>query len=99
MEYVDNIHKTLVTGHSPMVDEWPLMGSPYPVAVILAAYLYFVLRGGPRMMQNRKPMDLKLILLVYNAVQVVYSVFICVLVRIRSLVANCSGDSVEGFSG
>lgn len=37
---------------------------------ILAAYLYFILSAGPRYMANRKPMNLRRILIVYNFVQV-----------------------------
>lgn len=80
MDKVDSFYQTLITGHSPMVDEWPLMKSPVPVAGILVAYLYFVLRAGPRMMQNRKPMELKGAMIIYNAVQVVYSIVLCYMV-------------------
>lgn len=81
MEAIESLYGTLTKGHSPMVDEWPLMKSPLPIFGILAAYLYFVLRAGPRMMQNRKPMDLKWILILYNGIQVVYSIWLCIMVR------------------
>lgn len=80
MEQVESFYDMLATGHSPMVDEWPLMKSPLPAVVILIAYLYFVLRAGPRMMQNRKPMEIKGVLILYNASQVVYSIWLCYMV-------------------
>lgn len=88
MDHIESLYETLITGHSPMVDEWPLMKSPLPIFGILIAYLYFVLRAGPRMMQNRKPMDLKGILILYNGVQVVYSILLCIMVCQRILVSD-----------
>lgn len=85
MEKLELFYKNLVTGHSPMVDNWWLMKSPVPVFGILIAYLYFVIRAGPRMMQNRKPMELKAALIIYNASQVIFSVWVCCMVRLNEL--------------
>lgn len=60
----------------PRTNDWPLLGSPIPGLLILAAYLFFVLYAGPRYMANRKPYNLNNILVVYNAVQVYISVWI-----------------------
>jgi len=38
-------------------------------------YLYLVLVLGPRLMANRKPLQLNAVLVVYNAIQVIFSVF------------------------
>lgn len=73
MEQLKVLYDKLAVGQSPWVDSMPLMSNPFPVFGILAAYLYFVLHAGPKMMKNRKPMDLKWILIVYNAGQVLYS--------------------------
>ncbi|KAK8777501.1 hypothetical protein V5799_029156 [Amblyomma americanum] len=54
---------------------WPLTGSPLPVAVITAAYVYFVKVAGPRWMSKRKPFDLKACILVYNLLCAVFSAF------------------------
>lgn len=81
MERIESFYETLITGHSPMVDEWPMMKSPLPAIGILIAYLYFVMRAGPRMMQDRKPMELKGVMILYNAIQVVYSTWLCYMVR------------------
>lgn len=52
------------------------MGSPGPLLTILATYLYFCISAGPRYMKDRKPYDLKNIIIVYNAVQVLSSIFL-----------------------
>lgn len=48
------------------VAQWPLMSSPWPTLLITIAYLYLVY-AGPRFMSNRKPVELKPLLLLYNA--------------------------------
>lgn len=60
----------------PRTNDWPLIKSPFPTLTILAAYLYFVRSWGPRYMANRKPYKLENVLLVYNFIQVLVSVFI-----------------------
>lgn len=60
-----------------VVDEWLMMSSPLPVVAILAAYLYFVLHLGPKLMENRKPFKLKVLLVLYNLYNVVLSSYMC----------------------
>ena len=48
------------------VADWPLMTSPWPTLVIICLYLYLVY-AGPRLMSNRKPLELRPLLLLYNA--------------------------------
>lgn len=81
MDQIESAYNLISKGHSPMVDDWFLMKTPLPALGILAAYLYFVLRAGPRMMENRKPMDLKKAMILYNLSQVVLSVVLCCMVR------------------
>ncbi|XP_063230870.1 very long chain fatty acid elongase AAEL008004-like [Bacillus rossius redtenbacheri] len=57
----------------PRVNDWPLMDSPAPTLVMLGAYLYSVLVLVPRLMTNRKPFQLRELLIVYNAAQVIFS--------------------------
>ncbi|KAF4517187.1 hypothetical protein B566_EDAN005619 [Ephemera danica] len=64
------------TTKDPVVEQWPLMSGPLPVLVIVSAYLYFVLSLGPRLMAERKPMKLQAVLVVYNFLQVVLSIFL-----------------------
>ncbi|XP_011504429.1 PREDICTED: elongation of very long chain fatty acids protein 1-like isoform X1 [Ceratosolen solmsi marchali] len=50
----------------PRVADWPMMASPFPVSLILLAYLLFVLHLGPRYMQHRSPYDLYNFMVGYN---------------------------------
>ncbi|KAJ6644445.1 Elongation of very long chain fatty acids protein 7 [Pseudolycoriella hygida] len=59
----------------PLVDTYPLYGSPLQIATILLAYLFFVLHVGPKFMKNRKPSNLKYILVLYNVLQVGYNLY------------------------
>ncbi|XP_039282288.1 elongation of very long chain fatty acids protein AAEL008004 [Nilaparvata lugens] len=59
-----------------LIDSWFLMSSPYPIATIVATYLYFVLKLGPQYMSFRKPYDLKYIMMAYNLFQVVYNAWL-----------------------
>ncbi|KAJ6633940.1 Elongation of very long chain fatty acids protein 7 [Pseudolycoriella hygida] len=62
-------------GRSPLLDSWPLFGSPLPIASILFTYLIFVLHLGPKFMKNRKPFNLKIAIILYNALQVCYNAY------------------------
>jgi anthranilate/para-aminobenzoate synthase component II len=53
-----------------------LMSGPFPTLVICLSYAYFVKVLGPRIMEGRKPMKLRSVLIVYNFVQVVFSVWL-----------------------
>ncbi|XP_045487707.1 elongation of very long chain fatty acids protein 4 [Pieris rapae] len=57
------------------LDELPLMGTPGPILMILAAYFLFVLKIGPALMTKREPYKLTAVLLLYNFFQVVLSAF------------------------
>uniref|UniRef100_A0A8C4WX73 Elongation of very long chain fatty acids protein n=1 Tax=Eptatretus burgeri TaxID=7764 RepID=A0A8C4WX73_EPTBU len=50
----------------PRVSGWPFMNSPFEQGFILIFYVYFVKNLGPRLMENRKPFDLKNPLLIEN---------------------------------
>lgn len=52
------------------------MDSPWPVVIILVAYLYFVLKAGPKFMKYRSPLKIDSIVMVYNVVQVVVSAYL-----------------------
>jgi len=53
-----------------------LISSPFPTLAICLGYTYFVKVLGPRIMENRKPMNLRTVLIVYNFVQVVISTWL-----------------------
>lgn len=57
------------------------MGSIWPTVIIVFAYLYFVLKIGPELMRFRNPINIDRIVLVYNAVQVIFSLYLVKEVR------------------
>lgn len=64
----------------PRVEQYPFLGSPFPLLFLVAVYLYFVLEWGPKWMADRKPYDLTWPINVYNFVQVIVNLLlgICV---------------------
>jgi len=60
----------------PRIADYPLMQSPFLVMGILLAYLYFVLSLGPWLMANRKPLNLKKFMVLYNFFLVGLSLYI-----------------------
>nr|XP_055023619.1 elongation of very long chain fatty acids protein 7a [Misgurnus anguillicaudatus] len=61
----------------PRTEDWLLMSSPLPQTIIISLYIYFVVSLGPRLMENRKPFELKRVLVVYNFSVVAYSLYMC----------------------
>lgn len=64
-------HQNVVLGGDPRTKGWFMVDSPIPVFFILVGYYLFVQKIGPWIMKDRKPMELRGIMLAYNAVQVV----------------------------
>lgn len=60
----------------PRIKNMWLMGSPWPVLIIAVAYLYFVLKFGPEFMKFRSPMNVDRLVMVYNAAQVLTSLYL-----------------------
>lgn len=52
-----------------------LLKSPISVVMILATYLLFVQKIGPHLMSNRKPYQLRSVLLAYNLLQVFFNFY------------------------
>lgn len=59
----------------PRVENWLLMSSPLPQTIILGFYVYFVTSLGPKLMENRKPFELKKTMITYNFFLVLFSVY------------------------
>lgn len=72
----------------PRVENWPLMSSPFPQTMIILSYIYFVTALGPRLMENRKPFDLKQPMIIYNFSIVAFSLYMIY------EVGNCSEFSL-----
>lgn len=58
------------------VKDWPLMSSPIPTLAICLTYAFIVKVVGPKLMENRKPFELKNTLIIYNALQVILSIWL-----------------------
>lgn len=69
-------HQRIVDNGDKRTDPWLLVYSPVPVAIIFLIYLG-VVWAGPRLMKNREPVDLKVVLIVYNFAMVGLSAYMC----------------------
>lgn len=53
-----------------------MMASPVPTLALCVLYAYFSKSLAPKLMANRKPLDLRRILVVYNLFQTIFSAWI-----------------------
>ncbi|XP_047527338.1 elongation of very long chain fatty acids protein 1-like [Vanessa atalanta] len=60
----------------PRTKNWFLIGKPFQCIFILAVYLMFVLKWGPRFMKNRPSYNIDTIMIIYNAIQVICCAYI-----------------------
>ncbi|KAK6635085.1 hypothetical protein RUM43_008049 [Polyplax serrata] len=74
--FIDNYHDLMENKSDPRVKDWPLMNSPFPTFLICISFVYIVKVAGPKLMENRKPFELKRVLIVYNLVQVIFSTWL-----------------------
>ena len=56
------------------VDNWLFMSSPWPTLTLTALYL-LICYTGPKLMENRKPWDLKAFIVIYNFCLVLLSAY------------------------
>ncbi|CAL1682355.1 unnamed protein product [Lasius platythorax] len=77
---VSNYNEVVQNIKDPVVDTWPLMGSPGPMLCIVGTYLIFVLKAGPKMMEKKPAFQLNTVMLLYNAFQVLFSIWLASLV-------------------
>ncbi|KAK9738402.1 GNS1/SUR4 family [Popillia japonica] len=59
----------------PRTNEWFLVKHPV-IWPIIFFYIYMVKKVGPRYMEHRKPFQLNTILIIYNFIQVIISIFL-----------------------
>ncbi|XP_029680759.1 elongation of very long chain fatty acids protein 4-like [Formica exsecta] len=71
MDFLQEVQRLWTDQLDPRVADFPLIQSSYYVPLIIFAYLYFVLRCGPRFMKNRQPYSLKTFIKLYNIIQIV----------------------------
>ncbi|XP_074605483.1 very long chain fatty acid elongase AAEL008004-like [Brevipalpus obovatus] len=60
----------------PRLKNWPLVESPSPTIVLCLLYVYFVKILGPELMANRKPLDLRYLMMVYNFFMIILNSYI-----------------------
>ncbi|KAK0166822.1 hypothetical protein PV327_004305 [Microctonus hyperodae] len=73
---VDGYKDFIDNKSDPRVKDWAMMDSPIPTMVICLSYAYFSTVLGPKMMENRKPFNLRRILIMYNLIQTTFSAWI-----------------------
>ena len=83
-----NIYADFWERRDRRMDNWPLMDSPLPTMLLCGSYVLIVKVIGPKIMENRKPLDIKGFLIFYNLFQVVLSTYIFVEVRVFFLTAH-----------
>ncbi|XP_062563470.1 elongation of very long chain fatty acids protein AAEL008004 isoform X1 [Armigeres subalbatus] len=76
MKYIDSMHHYMDKYGDPRTKDWPLMSSPFPTLALCLGYVYLVKVLGPRLMENRKPFQLRNTLILYNFVQVIFSAWL-----------------------
>lgn len=70
-------YKELFTNpHDGELTENYFVKTPLPFLTIVCSYLYFVKYFGPKLMQHRKPYQLKWIMSLYNVAQVAINLYI-----------------------
>lgn len=70
------LSKHLFYFSDPRVKNWFLMSSPFPTLIMCTLYVLTVKKIGPWLMRDRKPFELRKILIVYNFFQVLFSTWI-----------------------
>ncbi|XP_054274145.1 elongation of very long chain fatty acids protein AAEL008004-like isoform X2 [Macrosteles quadrilineatus] len=73
LQYIDDMHRVFNKHGDPRTNNWLLMSSPFPTLAICLSYVYLVKVLGPRLMENRKPFELRNVLIGYNLFQVIFS--------------------------
>lgn len=81
----DTVVKTyewLKVGNNPVLDQFFLFGTPFPIVGILGLYMVFVLYAGPKFMKRRAAFNLKYVIIFYNVLQVYYNFWMIKTVRV-----------------
>lgn len=67
---------TMYNKCNPRTKDWFLMSGPGPLLIIVVSYIYFSTSAGPRYMRDKKPYDLRNVMIVYNFTQVLLSMYL-----------------------
>ncbi|XP_046733761.1 elongation of very long chain fatty acids protein 7-like [Diprion similis] len=66
----------LYNNYDPRTNEWFLISGIGPITIITMAYLYICTSAGKRYMKDKQPYDLRNILIGYNFIQVLISIYL-----------------------
>jgi len=72
----DGYQDLMINKSDPRVNDWPMMSGPFSTLAICLFYAYFVKVLGPKMMENRKPFNLRKVMIWYNLFQVIFSTWL-----------------------
>ncbi|XP_055933505.1 elongation of very long chain fatty acids protein 4-like [Argiope bruennichi] len=76
MTFIEHMKETLESG-DPIVRRWPMVETNYLPFLYSFLYVIFVTKVGPSLMKNRKPFELRYLMIAYNfALVTIY--FVCV---------------------
>ncbi|XP_022648846.1 elongation of very long chain fatty acids protein 4-like isoform X1 [Varroa jacobsoni] len=74
----------------PRVKDYMFVGNAWFPIIVCGSYLWFVYKGGPAFMQNRKPYDLRRVIQIHNLFMVVTNIFFFYKFITNSYLANYS---------
>jgi len=86
---VHSLHRWILDHGDKRTDPWLLVYSPVPIMVIFLCYLIMTW-AGPRLMKHREPVDLKVVLIVYNFSMVCLSAYMFHEFLVTSWLSNYS---------
>lgn len=80
MDYIvksySDFHSFLDDKADPRTNNWFLASSPIPTAAFCLIYVYLVKVLGPQLMKNRNPFQLRNVIVIYNFIQVLFSLWL-----------------------
>lgn len=98
MQMIYDGYRDLMDNKSdPRVNDWSLMSGPFPTLAICLFYAYFVKVLGPKLMENRKPFDLRRVMIWYNLFQVTFSSWLFNEVSCQAYLYSCKRNSSRCF--
>ncbi|XP_055932221.1 elongation of very long chain fatty acids protein 1-like [Argiope bruennichi] len=88
-DLADTYHRNLIEKTDPVVMQWPLVGRDRLNLFIIFCYVMFVNIIGPRLMKNRKPFDLRWLMVPYNIALVIVNFYVFIeFLKIRLVLSH-----------
>lgn len=76
VEQLERFCNFLINSNDPRTKDYFLVENPLNIIFIVMAYIYFVKKLGPQVMENRKPFKLQKLLMMYNLLQIIVNFYI-----------------------